>query len=140
SAPCPVNTHANISVRYDSPRRKSAPVCDGCAYDQSVAVTPIINAQTSMRLTARPTSPRRSASTMNGKLAAVLRNGRRTGTPIAHPIVYESTVAATSAIGTINQHKGHEGHKGHKGHKGYEERNEANLAPNVVCSASRSGK
>ena len=37
SAPWPVITQPNISVRYDSPRRNNESVCAGRAYDSSVA-------------------------------------------------------------------------------------------------------
>jgi hypothetical protein len=83
SAPRPVSTQANISTRYASARRNSRPVAAGRAYDSSVAHTPIVTAQSSMRAIARRRSPRLSAAIMNGKLAAVLSRGTSAGMPSA---------------------------------------------------------
>jgi hypothetical protein len=73
-----------ISVQYASARRNNAAVSAGRANDNSVAQTPIASAHNSIRATARRRSPRRSAATMNGKLAAVLRIGTRIGTFTIH--------------------------------------------------------
>jgi len=85
SAPRPVITHATISFRYAAARTNNRAVSTGRAYDSSVAHTVIVAAHTSMRAIARPTSPRFSASTMNGKLASVLRNGTRIGIESTRP-------------------------------------------------------
>src|SRR6266850_4579111 len=98
SVPRPVNTHSNISARYASPRRNNLPVAAGCACDSSVAHTPIVSAQRSMRAMARRRSPRLRARTMKGWQAAVLRMGTRTGLLRNQLTTYERTVAATMAI------------------------------------------
>ena len=49
SAPRPVITHVNISVRYASACRNSEPAFHGLAYDTNAAHSPIVSDHSSMR-------------------------------------------------------------------------------------------
>src|SRR5439155_21774711 len=97
SAPCPLWTHVNISFLYSKPPTNNRSVRIGRRYDNTVAQTAIVAAQTSIRAIASLTSRFRSARTMNGKLAIVLRIGTRREMSTNQPTAYESTVATTIA-------------------------------------------